>query len=407
DGYIHAFVIVTDETMQDHIATCMRKLPKQIYRPHLFIDSDPSSQPDKLSSVMFAWAMGYYRYYLGNRQADNAYAQLLCPQEMLVGDSIHEIKAHYVVRDLINMPANILTPEKFAIVADQLLDSTDIMRDTITGDDLLAQNFPMIHAVGRASANGPCLFRASFGQKGAPKIAIIGKGVCFDSGGINIKSASNMFLMKKDMGGAALALALAWLLYVQKAKLQVELFLPLVENAISANAFRPSDVLTARNGTTVEVGDTDAEGRLILADCLACAAQSEPCFMVDCATLTGAARVAMGTDIPAFFTNDHAIGRRLQDIGQNNGDPVWQLPLHQGYLKQMRSNIADISSTGSGGYGGAITAALFLQQFVDEIAWVHVDMMAWSLTERGMKTTGGAAQGLHSLNQLLLGMQVS
>jgi leucyl aminopeptidase len=271
----------------------------------------------------------------------------------------------------------------------------------IVGDQLLKQNYPSVHAVGRASSRPPRLIDLRWGRSG-PLIALIGKGVCFDSGGLDLKPASGMLMMKKDMAGGAHVLALAQMIMAADLPLRLRVLVPTVENSVSGDAFRPLDVLRTRKGLTVEVGNTDAEGRLILSDALAEASTEKPVLMVDFATLTGAARVALGTDLPAMFCNDDVTAEALLRHGLAVDDPLWRLPLHKGYRNQLDSPIADINNVSDGSYAGAITAALFLQEFVEPgIPWVHIDLMAWNLANRPGRPKGGEAMALRAVYSLI------
>ena len=275
----------------------------------------------------------------------------------------------------------------------------------IVGDALLNKNYPAIHAVGRAAAQAPRLIDLRWiGPKGnkGPVVTLVGKGVCFDTGGLDLKPAGGMKLMKKDMGGAAHVLGLAAMIMAAKLPLRLRVLVPAVENAVSGNAFRPLDVLQTRKGLTVEVGNTDAEGRLVLCDALTEAVSETPDLIVDFATLTGAARVALGTDLPALFCNHDPTAERLLKLGIAQSDPLWRMPLHQAYRRQLESPVADLNNAPAGGYGGAITAALFLQAFVpDDIPWVHIDLMAWNLSSRPGRPEGGEAMALRATYALI------
>jgi len=260
----------------------------------------------------------------------------------------------------------------------------------------------MVHAVGRASDQEPRLIDFTWGNAVHPKVTLVGKGVCFDSGGLDLKSASGMEIMKKDMGGAANVLGLASLIMAAKLPVRLRVLIPAVENAVSGNAFRPGDILTSRKGITVEIGNTDAEGRLVLADALAEAANDDPDLLIDCATLTGAARVALGPELPAFFTDDEDLARDLAEQATAVSDPMWRLPLWQGYRDMFDTRMADINNAGAGGFAGAITAALFLQYFAEDArSWVHFDMYAWSKKARPGRPAGGEAQAIRALFAVL------
>lgn len=320
-----------------------------------------------------------------------------CPRVELL------VRACHRVRNLVNTPANHLTPQTFAERAQVLGQECQMdVRCTDTPKEL-AREFPMLWTVGRASEHGPCVVELRHRPQ-RPRLAVtlVGKGVCFDTGGLDLKPRSGMLTMKKDMGGAAHALALGCAVVEAGLPVEVRIVLGLAENAVSERSYRPSDVLTSRQGLAVEVGDTDAEGRLILADLLTLVCEEESDLVVDFATLTGAARVAMGPDVPAFFTNDEACAQALLEAGEAAWDPVWRLPLHGGYRSMLDSRVADIHSTGSGGLAGAITAALFLEAFVGRgRRWIHFDQMAWNVTGRAGRPVGGEAQGLRAVFGLL------
>jgi leucyl aminopeptidase len=268
------------------------------------------------------------------------------------------------------------------------------------GDDLLDLNFPAIHAVGRAAASGrePRLIDLQWGPADAPKLTLVGKGVCFDTGGLDLKPSAGMRTMKKDMGGAAHALALAELIMANKLKVNLRLLISAVENSVSASSYRPGDVINTRKGLTVEIGNTDAEGRIVLCDALALACEQSPDLLLDFATLTGAARVALGADLPATFTNNDALWAALENSADTTKDPLWRMPLWAGYKKDLSSPIADLSNVGGDGFAGAITAALYLQNFVKPgVAWAHFDVFAWNKNPRPGRPSGGEAQGLRAV----------
>ena len=308
----------------------------------------------------------------------------------------------FLTRDLVNTPTNDLGPDGLedAVRALGKLHKADVA--VIKGDDLLARNFPMIHAVGRASAEAPRLIDMTWGANDAPRITLVGKGVCFDTGGLDIKPASGMLLMKKDMGGAANVLGLASMIMAAKLPVRLRVLIPAVENAISANAFRPGDVLQSRKGITVEIGNTDAEGRLVLADALALADDEEPELLIDMATLTGAARVALGPDLPPFYTDDDNFAAELADAALATADPLWRMPLWKPYDAKLSSKIADMNNVTTDGFAGSITAALFLKRFVEKTsAWAHFDIFAWSPTERPHCPVGGEAQAIRAIERVL------
>ena len=319
------------------------------------------------------------------------------------------ITANHFSRQLINLPPNRLGPQEFedffnAMVkkmAQSAPQKNTLISKVIDGDQL-KNGFPLIATVGQGSRRAPRLLELNWGNPADKKICLVGKGVCFDSGGLNLKSAGGMWLMKKDMAGAAIALGLAYLVITNNLPYRLQLLLPLAENMPDGNSYRPSDILTARNGTTIEVGDTDAEGRLLLADALSYGAEQQPDTIIDIATLTGAARVAVGTGISAFFCNDKKITTDIMTHGENWHDPMWPLPLHAPYLSLLSSNHADVSSTGNDNYAGAITTALFLQKFIaDTPRWLHIDTMAWNLSGGVGNPIGGAAMSLLACYHLL------
>jgi leucyl aminopeptidase len=305
-----------------------------------------------------------------------------------------------LVRDLVNTPAADMGPGDIAAAADRLATEHGASLRVIIGEGLLAENYPMIHAVGRAAAHPrqPRLIDLVWGDETAPKLTLVGKGVCFDTGGLDLKPSSNMKLMKKDMGGAAHVLGLASMIMAAGLKVRLRVLIPAVENAVSGDAMRPLDVLSSRKGVTVEIGNTDAEGRLILADALWEAGREKPDLLIDIATLTGAARTALGPDLPALFSNDDALAGELLAAGVAQHDPLWRLPLHKPYRRMLDSKVADLCSASDSPHAGAITAALFLQEFVPAgIPWAHLDILAWNGSARPGRPDGGEAMGLRAL----------
>ncbi len=307
-----------------------------------------------------------------------------------------------LVRDLINTPTNDMGPAALEEAVRRLAKPHKAKVGAIVGDDLLTKKLPMIHAVGRAGADAPRLIDLAWGPKNAPKVTLVGKGVCFDTGGLDIKPASGMLLMKKDMGGAANVLGLASMIMSAKLNVRLRVLIPAVENSISGNAFRPGDVLTSRKGLTVEIGNTDAEGRLVLADALALGDEEQPQLMIDMATLTGAARVALGPDLPPFFTDDDALASEIAQAASEQADPLWRLPLWSPYDRKLSSRIADLNNVTTDGFAGAVTAALFLRRFVEKTtSWAHFDVFGWSPVERPHCPVGGEAQGIRALEQVI------
>ncbi|WP_457799102.1 leucyl aminopeptidase family protein [Methylocystis sp. S23] len=305
-------------------------------------------------------------------------------------------------RDLVNTPANDMGPEALAEAALALAAKHGAQSRAIVGDALLAENFPLIHAVGRASAQAPRLVEFTHGPEDGLKVTLVGKGVCYDTGGLDIKPSSAMALMKKDMGGAATALALASMLMDGAVPVRLRVLLPIVENSISSNAFRTGDIYRSRKGLTVEIGNTDAEGRLILADALTYASEDQPDLLFDFATLTGAARVALGPELPPFYTGDDALAEEIAAHGRAANDPVWRLPLWDNYDSGLDGKISDLVSVTSGGFSGSIVAALFLRRFVsDPTRWAHFDAYCWNPSTRPGRPEGGEVQSARLLHQLI------
>ncbi|ESX59451.1 MULTISPECIES: leucyl aminopeptidase family protein [unclassified Mesorhizobium] len=308
----------------------------------------------------------------------------------------------FLARDLVNTPTSDMGPDELEKAVRILAATHKAEVSVIKGDDLLKQNFPMIHAVGRASVGAPRLIDMVWGPEGAPKVTLVGKGVCFDTGGLDIKPSSGMLLMKKDMGGAANVLGLASMIMAAGLKIRLRVLIPAVENSIAGNAFRPGDVLTSRKGLTVEIGNTDAEGRLVLADALALADDEEPELLIDMATLTGAARVALGPDLPPFYTGDEALASELAAASVAVEDPLWRMPLWRPYDGRLASKIADINNVTTDGFAGSVTAALFLKRFVERTTgWAHFDIFAWNPSDRPYGPAGGEAQGIRALERVI------
>jgi leucyl aminopeptidase len=306
------------------------------------------------------------------------------------------------VRDLVNTPTEHMGPEQLADAVQAEADRFSAKCRAFTGEELLQHNFPAIHAVGRASCNEPRLVEMTWGDPDAPLLALVGKGVCFDTGGLDLKNSSGMALMKKDMGGGAHALALARLVMEHQLPVRLLVLIPAVENSVSGNAYRPGDVIATRKGLSVEIGNTDAEGRVVLSDALALACEHKPDLLIDFATLTGAARVALGADLPPLFSNRADIARAIQQAGDEVEDPLWTMPLYQPYVEQIKSPIADLNNSSKSSYGGCITAALFLQQFVTaKTPWVHIDTFAWNQSGRPGRPEGGEALGLRATFRFL------
>ncbi|WP_196259411.1 leucyl aminopeptidase family protein [Pelagibacterium limicola] len=347
-----------------------------------------------------AFSLGAYRFDRYKARADAPVLEL--PREADGAQVTRLAAATTLARDLINTPANDLGPDQFEARVRTFASDRKMSISVITGDALLKKNFPMIHAVGRASAEPPRLIDLSWGEASDPKLTLVGKGVTFDTGGLNIKPSSGMALMKKDMGGAANVLGLAHAIIDAKLKVRLRVLLPIVENAISGSSFRPGDVLPSRKGLTVEIGNTDAEGRLILADALALADEEDPDLVIDMATLTGAARIALGPDLPPLYARDQGLGEKIVAAGLAVDDPVWSLPLWKGYEKMLASKIADVNHITSAPFAGSITAALFLNKFLKpETNWVHLDIFGWAPEARPGRPFGGTDQGIRAVFEVL------
>jgi leucyl aminopeptidase len=360
--------------------------------------------PELATRLLLGWRLGEYSFTKYKRQGQTQPAELVAPKG---ADTVYvesAIAGVYLTRNLVNTPAGDMGPDDLEAAAQALADTHAADLHVIGGDDLLTQNFPMIHAVGRACSQAPRLLDLRWGHDDAPKVTLVGKGVCFDSGGLNIKNAAGMKLMKKDMGGAANALGLAEMIMGLQLPVRLRVLVPAVENSISGNAVHPLDVLPSRRGLTVEVGNTDAEGRLILADALweAVSEEPEPELVIDFATLTGAARIALGTELPACFTNSAETAEALLACGLAVDDPLWQMPLHQPYRAMLESKVADLSNISTNSYGGSITAALFLQEFTrPDIPWVHIDLMAYNIRSLPGRPEGGEAMGIRAIFEFI------
>jgi leucyl aminopeptidase len=350
------------------------------------------------SRVALGWALATYSFDLYRRKKKDGMARLVWPKGADRGQVERLASAICLARDLINTPASDLGPAELAEAATQVAERMGARYRVIAGDALLIENYPTIHAVGRASARAPRLVDIVWGDDGAPKVTLVGKGVCFDTGGLDLKPASGMKMMKKDMAGAAIILGLAQAIMAARLPVRLRVLLPLVENAVSGNAMRPLDIVRTRRGLTVEIGNTDAEGRLILCDALAEACTENPALLIDIATLTGAARVALGPELPALFCNDDDLAPRLLASGTAEDDPLWRMPLWRGYRRLLDSKAADLNNVSEGPHAGAITAALYLQEFVEPgIPWAHIDVMAWNTRSRPGRPEGGEAQTLRAL----------
>lgn len=374
-------------------AALSEQLPAGTYR---LVDLDDAAA----RHASLAWALGAYsfeKYKARNRTKP----KLVLPENVDLDEIIALADAVTLTRDLVNTPTADMSPADLEAAIKHVANAAGArVAPTILGDDLLTQNYPMVHAVGRAAAAGaePRLVDFTWGPEEAPKVTLVGKGVCFDTGGLNLKSGSSMGLMKKDMGGAAHVLALASLIMNAKLNLRLRVLIPAVENAVAGNAFRPGDVLNSRKGLTVEIGNTDAEGRLILADALAEADSETPELLIDMATLTGAARVALGPDLPPFYTNDDTFAAAFEAATLAEADPAWRMPLWKPYDDWLQSKIADVNHVSDGGHAGSITASLFLARFVSAAkTYVHFDVFAWTPRAKPGRPVGGEAQCIRAL----------
>jgi leucyl aminopeptidase len=348
------------------------------------------------ASYAIAFGLGAYQF-TRYKKPERPLAQLYLPKQH--ADAVNNIVSSiYLVRDWINTPTDDMGPSEFAAVAKELADEYKAQYSEVVGEDLLKENYAAIYTVGRASDDAPRLVDLRWGSTSHPKVTLVGKGVCFDSGGLDIKPSAYMQLMKKDMAGGAHVLGLARMIMLAKLPVCLRVIIPVVENVISGNAYRPGDVITSRKGLTIEVGNTDAEGRVILADALTEAVSEKPDLLIDITTLTGAARVALGTELPAVFSNNDALVHDVIKHGEKTNDLMWRLPLFALYRDYINSAIADINNNSSEPYGGAITAALFLKEFVpDEIPWLHFDMMAWNIKNRPGRPAGAEGMCLRAL----------
>jgi len=338
------------------------------------------------------WLLQGYRFDR-YRKPSAAVARLVVPDGVDGGELSLIADSVALARDLVNTPANDLGPAEIEAAIRELGQACDATVASIVGDDLLARDFPMIHAVGRASPRQPRLVDLVWGDPAHPKVTLVGKGVAFDTGGLDLKPSASMLLMKKDMGGAAAAIAAARMIMLAKLPVRLRLLVPAVENSVSGCAFRPGDVLASRKGLSVEIGNTDAEGRLILADALALADEEAPELLIDYATLTGAARVALGPDLPPFYSHDEGLAQEIARLGLAVNDPVWRMPLWPPYDRLLDSKIADVNHVSSGGMAGSVTAALFLNRFVEKTAsYAHFDIYGWTPTAKPGRPEGGECQ---------------
>ncbi len=353
------------------------------------------------SNGALAWALGTYQF-TRYRKAKPKAAKLVLPNGVDGAEIARVADAVFLARDLINTPPNDMGPEELAEAARALARKHGAKFSVIVGDALLKSNFPLVHAVGQGSERAPRLIDLVWGRANAPRVTLVGKGVCFDTGGYDLKTSSGMLTMKKDMGGAATVLAIADMVMGAKLDVRLRVLIPAVENSISGHAYRPSDVFRSRKGLTVEIGNTDAEGRLVLADALAEADSETPELLIDIATLTGAARVATGMELPPFFTDDEALASEIERHARQTQDPVWRMPLWRGYEATLKSSVADLNNNPDYGYAGAITAALFLNRFVTNAkSWMHLDIAAWTDRPKPGRPRGAEANAARAIYALV------
>ena len=378
-----------------HLGSFSRSAPPGNYR------LEGPLSPFEAEQAALGWLLGRYRFDRYKPAADATMAELEIPEGIdgarlgLIAEGV------FIARDLINTPANDMGPAALETAARRIAARHDAAVEVTEGDALLEANLPLIHAVGRAASQAPRLIDMHWGAIDAPKVTLVGKGVCFDTGGLDLKPSASMGLMKKDMGGAANVLGLAHMIMGLGLPVRLRVLIPAVENSVSANAMRPGDVLRSRKGLTIEVNNTDAEGRLVLADALTLASEEDPELIIDMATLTGAARVALGPDLPPFFTDDEALAEDLAAASIRAADPLWRLPLWPAYEDSIEPDIADLDNAPKGGFAGAITAALFLKRFVTQQAWVHFDIYGWTPTARPGRPKGGECQAARAVLAML------
>jgi leucyl aminopeptidase len=381
-----------DELTMWHVAGLSDRLPAGTYRVARPLTAG------QLRRVAQGWAYGRYRYTRYRKGPVVQENRLLLPPEVDRAEVERIHAACSLARDLINTPASDMNPVHIADAITQTGEAYGARTRIVSGDALLEAGFPAIHSVGRASAIAPRLVDLTWGDPAAPRITLVGKGVTFDSGGLDLKPPASMLLMKKDMGGAACATALAQLVMSASLPVRLRLIVPAVENAIAGNAYRPGDIIATRKGLTVEVGNTDAEGRLVLADALALAQEEQPEVLIDFATLTGAARAALGPELPALFCDDDAMAAAVLAHAALEADPLWRMPLWSGYDEDLTSRIADVNNVAGHSFAGAILAALFLRRFAGgATGWMHVDLYAWNGKDRPGRPVGAEAQAVRAL----------
>lgn len=359
-----------------------------------------ANAPHDIRLATLAFALGSYRFSR-YRKAEASTVRLVPPDGIDVAEIARIAEAAMFARDLINTPSNDMGPEELAQAAEDIASRFGASYNCILGEEL-KRGFPLIHAVGMASSRAPRLIELTWGDRAHPSVTLVGKGVCFDTGGLDLKPSSGMLLMKKDMGGAANVLALAQMVMDAQLKLRLRVLIPAVENAVAGDAFRPLDIFVSRKGLSVEIGNTDAEGRLILADALSYGDDEKPGLLIDMGTLTGAARVALGPDLPPFYTNDERLAQDVARCAREENDPLWRMPLWPAYDGWLDSKIADLTNAPSGPFAGSITCALFLQRFVEHAgSWLHLDIFAWTPQARPGRPEGGECQAARAIYKLL------
>ena len=393
DGVAGAVAVIADLLDPNAYAHAPFALPVGDWAPVAPLAADANA------ALQLGWGLGSYRF-TRYRTASREPARLVV--DAIDAEAAALVAACTRTRDLINTPSEHMGPEQMEEVAREIAAAHGAEIDVLVGDDLLAHNFPAIHAVGRASHRAPRLIVLRWGDAAHPHVALVGKGVCFDTGGLDIKAAAGMRNMKKDMGGAAHAIALAELIMARRLPVRLTLLVPAVENAIGPNSYRPGEVIATRKGISVEIDNTDAEGRIVLCDALTYAGEQSPAVVVDFATLTGAARVALGPDLPVLFSNDESLAKEWLTSGNTVRDPLWRMPLYRPYLRYLTSGIADLANSSGTTMAGCITAALYLERFVpDNLPWAHLDVYSWNDSDRPGRPAGGEAQALRSCFDML------
>lgn len=397
--YVGSGIVFSLYTFAQVVDTLQKSVPSNILQDLAFEIATPLNSRD-LKLACTGWALACHQF--DAYKASKKVAPLLVmPKD---ADKVRieaQIQAATLARNLVNLPANAMGPEELADAAKTIATAKQATIKIIADKDLLTKNFPLVYGVGDSSLRRPRVIDITWGKPTDPKVTLVGKGVCFDTGGLDIKPSAGMLNMKKDMGGAAMVLAVLWLVASLKLPIRLRVIIPAVENSVSPQAFRPMDILPSRKGLSVEIGNTDAEGRLILADCLTWACEEKPDLLIDFATLTGHIRTALGMDIPAIFSNNDAIAQQLQGIAMSTEDPMWQMPLYQPYKPDIMSPVADINNAGNNQAGG-ITAALFLESFIEKTTnWIHLDLSAWEVAGRPGRPRGGTDMGVRAVLELL------